>query len=68
MTMPIKSLESYALDRWVAPTEGLVDIASAIDGRVVARASTRGLDFSAMVRHARDVGGPALRAMTFHQR
>ncbi|GLI25337.1 oxepin-CoA hydrolase/3-oxo-5,6-dehydrosuberyl-CoA semialdehyde dehydrogenase [Xanthobacter flavus] len=61
-------LDSYALDRWFTPEAGLVDIPSAIDGRVVARASTRGLDFAAMVRHARDVGGPALRRLTFHQR
>ncbi len=61
-------IESYALDRWVAPTVGLVDIPSAIDGHVVAQASTKGLDFAAMVRHAREVGGPALRALTFHQR
>ncbi|MGO4843322.1 aldehyde dehydrogenase family protein, partial [Rhizobiaceae sp. 2RAB30] len=46
----------------------LVDIASAIDGHVVARASTSGIDFAAVVAHARNVGGPALRAMTFHQR
>ena len=63
-----KILDSYALDRWFTPEAGLVDIPSAIDGRVVARASTRGLDFAAMVRHARDVGGPALRRLTFHQR
>ncbi|MEW6124563.1 MAG: phenylacetic acid degradation bifunctional protein PaaZ [Pseudomonadota bacterium] len=63
-----KILESYALDRWFAPTEGFVDIPSAIDGQVVARASTKGLDFAAMVRHAREVGGPTLRALTFHQR
>lgn len=61
-------LDSYALDRWFTPEAGLVDIPSAIDGRVVARASTRGLDFAAMVRHAREVGGPALRRLTFHQR
>ncbi|WP_024280565.1 phenylacetic acid degradation bifunctional protein PaaZ [Xanthobacter sp. 126] len=61
-------LDSYALDRWFTPEAGLVDIPSAIDGRMVARASTRGLDFAAMVRHARDVGGPALRRLTFHQR
>lgn len=61
-------LESHALDRWVAPTGSLVEIASAIDGLVVAQASTQGLDFAAMVRHAREVGGPALRALTFHER
>ncbi|CAH1666186.1 phenylacetic acid degradation bifunctional protein PaaZ [Chelatococcus asaccharovorans] len=63
-----KILDSYALDRWFTPQAGLVDIQSAIDGRVVARASTRGLDFASMVRHARDVGGPALRRLTFHER
>ena len=61
-------LQNYAVDRWTAPSEGLADIASAIDGRVVARLSSRGLDFAAMVRHARTVGGPALRRLTFHQR
>ncbi|OWJ68061.1 phenylacetic acid degradation bifunctional protein PaaZ [Inquilinus limosus] len=61
-------LQSYAEDRWVAATEELADIASAIDGRVVARLSSRGLNFAAMVRHAREVGGPALRRLTFHQR
>jgi len=61
-------LQNYAVDRWTAPSEGLADIASAIDGRVVARLSSRSLDFAAMVRHARTVGGPALRRLTFHQR
>ncbi|MGF6233184.1 oxepin-CoA hydrolase/3-oxo-5,6-dehydrosuberyl-CoA semialdehyde dehydrogenase [Inquilinus ginsengisoli] len=64
----IAILQNYAEDRWTAPTEGLADIASAIDGRVVARLSSRGLDFAAMVRHAREVGSPALRRLTFHQR
>jgi oxepin-CoA hydrolase/3-oxo-5,6-dehydrosuberyl-CoA semialdehyde dehydrogenase len=64
----MKILESYARDRWVAPDSGLVAIPSAIDGRVIAQASSAGLDFGAMARHARDVGGPALRALTFHQR
>jgi oxepin-CoA hydrolase/3-oxo-5,6-dehydrosuberyl-CoA semialdehyde dehydrogenase len=61
-------LKSYAEDRWVTPTRNLVDIPSAIDGRIVARTSSEGLDFGRMVRHAREVGGPALRALTFHQR
>lgn len=61
-------LQSLACDRWETRGAGLVDIPSAIDGRVVARASSAGLDFAAIVRHARQVGGPKLRAMTFHQR
>jgi oxepin-CoA hydrolase/3-oxo-5,6-dehydrosuberyl-CoA semialdehyde dehydrogenase len=34
----------------------------------VARTSTEGLDFAAAVRYAREVGGPALRAMTLGER
>ncbi|ABD08331.1 Phenylacetic acid degradation protein paaN [Rhodopseudomonas palustris HaA2] len=62
------TLQSLARDAWVTPDTGLVDIPSAIDGRVVARASSAGLDFAAIVRHAREVGGPGLRALSFHQR
>src|SRR6195256_3080442 len=62
------TLQSLALDRWVAPAGGFVDIPSAVDGRVVARASSAGLDFAAMAKHAREVGGPALRKLSFHQR
>jgi oxepin-CoA hydrolase/3-oxo-5,6-dehydrosuberyl-CoA semialdehyde dehydrogenase len=62
------TLQSLALDRWVEPSSGLVEIPSAVDGRTVARASSAGLHFAAMVTHARDVGGPALRSLTFHKR
>ncbi|PTM96081.1 phenylacetic acid degradation bifunctional protein PaaZ [Mycoplana dimorpha] len=61
-------LKSYVEDRWFTPEGGFADIPSAIDGRVVARASTKGLDFAAALRHAREIGGPALRALTFHER
>ncbi|MGP9811723.1 phenylacetic acid degradation bifunctional protein PaaZ [Rhodopseudomonas sp. NSM] len=62
------TLQSLAQDRWVTPDEGRVEIASAIDGSVVARASSAGLDFAAMVAHAREIGGPALRKLSFHRR
>jgi oxepin-CoA hydrolase / 3-oxo-5,6-dehydrosuberyl-CoA semialdehyde dehydrogenase len=62
------TLQSLALDRWVEPTGSFVDIASAVDGRVVARISSAGLDFSAMARYGREVGGAGLRQLSFHQR
>src|SRR5712671_4870126 len=62
------TLQSFALDRWIEPATDLVDIPSAVDGHIVARASSAGLDFAAMVRHAHEVGGPALRKLSFHQR
>lgn len=61
-------LQSLALDRWVEPAGSLAEIAGAVDGRIVARVSSAGLDFAAMARHGREVGGPALRNLSFHQR
>ncbi|MBD3947767.1 phenylacetic acid degradation bifunctional protein PaaZ [Nocardioides ganghwensis] len=61
-------LESYAAGRWhTASTEGhpLLDAAT---GEEVARISSAGLDLGAMAHHARTVGGPAIRELTFHER
>jgi len=66
--MKTTQLLNYERDRWVAGTSGLSELPSAIDGSPVAMAGSGGLDFGAMLRHAREVGGPALRAMTFHER
>ncbi|MBC9208233.1 phenylacetic acid degradation bifunctional protein PaaZ [Roseomonas aerophila] len=62
------TLQSYSANRWIGAGRDAVEIPSAVDGRVVALASSEGVDFGAMVRHARQVGGPALRSLNFHQR
>lgn len=62
------TLQNYAEGKWVAGSGGMAELRSAIDGGVVAVTSSQGLDFAAMLRHAREQGGPALRALTFHQR
>jgi oxepin-CoA hydrolase/3-oxo-5,6-dehydrosuberyl-CoA semialdehyde dehydrogenase len=62
------TLQSLVLDRWVEPASGLVDIQGAVDGRIIARASSAGLDFAAIAAYAREVGGPALRQLSFHKR
>lgn len=61
-------LLNYAADQWVGATGGTAMLRSAVTGDVVAETGSQGLDFKAMLVHARDVGGPALRAMTFHAR
>lgn len=63
-----RMLESFAEDHWVRGLGEPAPIASAVTGRTIALANADGLDVGAMVRHARTRGGPALRAMTFHQR
>lgn len=61
-------LRSYVCGDWYEAQSGYSDIRSAIDGRTVAQISSEGLNFSASLDYARNVGGPALRRMTFHQR
>src|SRR5947209_4995124 len=61
-------LQNYALGQWVEGTGKFTDLFHAVTGEQVAEASSAGLDFAAMADHARTVGGPALRRLTFHQR
>src|SRR5579875_1867029 len=60
-------LESYAVGKWFAG-DGGDTILNAVTGEPVCTVSSKGLDFKAMLDHARGVGGPALRALTFHER
>ncbi|WP_265563612.1 phenylacetic acid degradation bifunctional protein PaaZ [Sphingomicrobium arenosum] len=66
--MKTAELMNYARDEWTRGQGDLRAIPSAIDGSPIAATGSDGLDFAAMLAHARTVGGPALRAMTFHER
>jgi 3,4-dehydroadipyl-CoA semialdehyde dehydrogenase len=61
-------LRNYIAGQWV---EGEGDQTTLIDPAteaVMATTSSAGVDFGEALRHAREVGGPQLRAMTFAQR
>ncbi|WP_339637139.1 phenylacetic acid degradation bifunctional protein PaaZ [uncultured Sulfitobacter sp.] len=64
----MRDIHSYAAGEWLAPGAGARNIASAITGEVIAQAGNDALDAQAMLGFARNHGGPALRAMTFHDR
>ncbi len=66
MSAPI--LKNYAADEWVEGDGNLVAIPSAVTGETVAKTSSSGLNFEAMLEHGRTIGGPALRQLTFHDR
>ena len=53
---------------WHAGRDPGVAMRDATTGDTVALASSSGIDFAAVAGHARTVGSPALRAMTFHER
>jgi oxepin-CoA hydrolase/3-oxo-5,6-dehydrosuberyl-CoA semialdehyde dehydrogenase len=61
-------LESYVAGAWRRGSDDGMALRDATTGAVVAHASATGLDTQALLDHARRVGGPALRALTFHER
>jgi oxepin-CoA hydrolase/3-oxo-5,6-dehydrosuberyl-CoA semialdehyde dehydrogenase len=61
-------LRSYVAGAWHEAPDGFTEVASAVDGRPMALVSSAGVDFGRVLDHARNAGGPALRALTFHQR
>ncbi|RYZ49811.1 MAG: aldehyde dehydrogenase family protein, partial [Sphingobacteriales bacterium] len=61
-------LKNYAEGKWVTADKDGDTLFNAITGAPIYTASSKGLDFGGMMDHARKVGGPALRKLTFHQR
>ncbi|MFD2739505.1 phenylacetic acid degradation bifunctional protein PaaZ [Sulfitobacter aestuarii] len=66
--MSLLEINSFAAGSWIAPGTGAREIENAVSGEVMARAGNDGLDAQAMLDHAVNIGGPNLRAMTFHDR
>ena len=62
------TLRSYVSGRWHTPEGEGRPLHDAATGEEVARISAAGIDMAAALDHGRAVGGPALRALTFHQR
>ncbi len=64
----IRTLESFALGKWVKGEQGGKLLHHAITGEAIASVSPMQLDFAEMMDYARRVGGPPLRKMTFQER
>ena len=61
-------LQSFVAGRWLTGAGTGVALRDATTGEVIANATADGLDTQLMLRHAREVGGPNLRRLTFHER
>jgi len=61
-------LRSYVGGRWVAGTGAAQTLLNPTTEEPLARASSEGVDLESALHHARSVGGPALRAMSFAER
>ena len=68
----VRELSSHVLGRWQPAPRRAADtvrtLRSAVDGTPVARLVGAVPDAAAVLAHARTVGGPALRALGFHDR
>jgi oxepin-CoA hydrolase/3-oxo-5,6-dehydrosuberyl-CoA semialdehyde dehydrogenase len=67
LTKP-RVLESYVSGAWTRGSGAGTPLLDAATGEAVALIDSSGIDFVAALAFGRDKGGPALRAMTIHQR
>ena len=61
-------LQSYVTGAWRSPEGDGRPVLDASTGEVVCLVSSDGIDAGAALAYGRSVGGPALRALTFHER
>ena len=64
----MRQISSFATGEWLGPGAGAKAISSAITGNVIAEVGNDALNVQSMQDYARDVGGPSLRTLTFHDR
>ena len=61
-------LGNFVQDQWLDGDGDGTQLRSAVSGDRIARITSDGLDFEAILEHARRVGGRNLRRFTFHER
>ena len=66
--MIVQNIQSFIAGSWTPPDSSARDIRDAVTGEVIARAGRDHVDSGALIDHAVQVGAPALRALTFHDR
>ena len=66
--MGLLQVHSFVAGQWAAPAGDAVPLHNAFTGALIGHAGAGAPDVAAMYDHALATGGPALRAMTFHDR
>ncbi len=64
----MNKLGNYVQGQWMHGEGEGNPLFDAVTGEIISHASTKGLDFGAILQYGRNTGGPVLRKMTFHQR
>jgi len=66
--MTLQNVQSFAAGTWISADDSARPIFNAVSGEKMALAGCSALPVQDMLDYAKDKGGSALRAMTFHQR
>src|SRR5690606_25849210 len=61
-------LGNYITGHWIEGDGDGQELYNAVNGDLIANATTKGLDFAAILEYGRKTGSPALRKMTFQER
>ena len=61
-------LENYVLGNWIKGDGEGQPLYNAVNGQIIANATTKGLDFASILDYGRQKGSTALRKMTFQER
>ena len=61
-------LGNYITGKWIEGDGEGQQLYNAVNGDLIATATTKGLDFASILDYGRKTGSPALRKMTFHER
>lgn len=66
--MTLIQVKSYLSGEWIAPDSSAREIENALTGKPLGRAGNACLDMTTALAYGREIGGPALRQLTFHDR
>ncbi len=61
-------IQSFIEGAWYSGKSSGTPLIHAVTGEALGAVSSEGVDFKSMLEYARKIGGPKLRALTFHQR
>lgn len=64
----MNKLGNYITGNWITGDGDGQALYNAVTGEAIGSATTKGLDFKSILDYGRNVGNPALRKMTFHER
>ena len=64
----MKKLGNYVMGYWMEGDGSGQQLYDAVNGELIAAATTKGLDFASILDYGRTIGSSALRKMTFHER